>query len=145
MEGIRESDTFQTKRLGKFSEDSEVCRETGKKKRKYSSKSCNLLLKETETRLKALNIMKQRLKDEEQQGDMGDPVLLAMKQEVRVLGNALSMIASDPYYETIPMKYLQGMSDTDASTVLHCEVSTVWRNRGRLLMMLCIYLYGNME
>lgn len=155
-----EGTTFYTEQLAKQREQriekpaKKPVSNTGKKparKRKktkaqkaYEEESKGLL-RETETRLENLVILQQRLADEASFGDCDDPVLLAMKREVRLMENALRMTESDPYHKILAMKYMDGWKDEELALHFHCETSTIWRNRGRLMMMLCVYLYGSME
>lgn len=107
-------------------------------------KQDNIWMKEAEKRIKHLRILKKRLEDEESvPSGQEEEVLFAMRREVMTLENALKFTEDDPYGALLPMKYLDGMTDEEMAEKLHCQVSTVWRNRVRLMMMLTIYLYGN--
>jgi DNA-directed RNA polymerase specialized sigma24 family protein len=51
-------------------------------------------------------------------------------------------LTSDPYYRALEGKYFEQKSDDELAEELNCDVSTVWRNRGRLVTRLAIRLYG---
>ena len=39
-------------------------------------------------------------------------------------------------------KYIQRMNDEDIAEKIHCDPSTVWRNRKRLVQRVAVRLYG---
>ena len=65
--------------------------------------------------------------------------IAADEEEVRVVRLALSAISEDYYYPVVEGKYLQ---DDLIAEVLACDASTVRRNRGRLVRIVAIRLYG---
>lgn len=55
---------------------------------------------------------------------------------------ALRRLANDPYFVTVTGKYFEQMTDAAIADQIHCDITTVWRNRNRLLYRLTILLYG---
>lgn len=62
--------------------------------------------------------------------------------EVDMIEKALEIICSDPYYLTVKGKYFDGLDNESIAELLHCDATTVWRNRQRLIKNLAIRLYG---
>lgn len=63
-------------------------------------------------------------------------------EEVATIDNALKYIAGDEYAEVIPMLYFMGRTPEEIAEDLHCEKTTVFRNRKRLVNRLAVRLYG---
>ena len=68
--------------------------------------------------------------------------LAADEREVRKLQTALALIADDPYYLTVELRYFKGEHDTAIAKRLCCDPATVRRNRSRLVKRLALRLYG---
>lgn len=66
----------------------------------------------------------------------------ADEYEVRQVRRALRLVRKDPYYMTIECKYFKRMTDEESSRVLKCSISTLRRNRTRLLRQISDALYG---
>lgn len=62
--------------------------------------------------------------------------------EVRQIRRALRYVRDDPYYMSIEYKYFRNMTDEESSRAMKCSLSTVRRNRSRLLNRICDALYG---
>lgn len=62
--------------------------------------------------------------------------------EISQMERALRRIANDPYYVTVTGKYFEQMTDAAIADQIHCDTTTVWRNRNRLLCRLTILIYG---
>lgn len=62
--------------------------------------------------------------------------------EIATLDKALSSISGDSYYLSVKGKYLDNMDDETIAEAIHCDASTVRRNRGRLVRRLAVKLYG---
>lgn len=62
--------------------------------------------------------------------------------EISQMERALRRLANDPYYVTVTGKYFEQMTDAVIADQIHCDTTTVWRNRNRLLYRLAILLYG---
>ena len=106
--------------------------------------------KATEQRLYALPILREKLeRDRERLPTLGgvaradlEAAIAADADEVKVMENALAKCAGDPYYQTVTGRYVEGLDDAEIGRLIHCEVSTVWRNRKRLIQRISVYLYG---
>ena len=68
--------------------------------------------------------------------------IAANEYEIETVEKALSIVEKDPYYEIIPCIYFGGMSAEDTCGEVHCERSTVFRQRTRLVQRVAVYLYG---
>ena len=66
----------------------------------------------------------------------------ADEYEVRRVKRALRFIRDDPYYMIIECKYFRGMTEEATAKELSCSLSTVRRNRARLVNTLSDALYG---
>ena len=64
------------------------------------------------------------------------------KEELRVLDEALSYIANDQYYPVIEQHYFGGLDVEKIADQLGTSVSTVVRNKSRLVKTLALRLYG---
>lgn len=68
--------------------------------------------------------------------------IAADQYELDNMEKALAGIADDEYYLTVSGRYLQGLSNEQIAERIPCEISTVWRNRKRLVQQLAVLLYG---
>lgn len=68
--------------------------------------------------------------------------IAADEYEVEIIAGALRTIADDPYYAAVAGKFIEGRTDEDIAALIPCDPSTVRRNRGRLMRMLTVWLYG---
>lgn len=106
--------------------------------------------KATERRLYALPILREKLeRDRERLSKLDSAaradlktVIAADADEVETLEWALVNCAGDPYYQTVTGRYFEGLDDEQIGKLSHCDVSTVWRNRKRLVQRISVYLYG---
>lgn len=64
-----------------------------------------------------------------------------IKGFIKLIDNALGKIRTDNYFDIIRMKYFEGFTHEDISYELGCDVSTVNRNKTRLINILKIYLF----
>lgn len=64
------------------------------------------------------------------------------KYEIDVLHGALRTVQEDEYYPVIPGRYFKNLPDDAVADGLHCDTSTVWRNRKRLVQRMAVWLYG---
>lgn len=64
------------------------------------------------------------------------------ENEIREIDTALLAIQDDDYYPIIEMSFFQKKSEDEICNALHCANATVWRNKGRLIDILNIILYG---
>lgn len=65
----------------------------------------------------------------------------ADEYEIRKIRAALRKVRNDPYYMSIEYKYFSRKTDEEASRALKCSVSTLRRNRTRLLKEITNELY----
>lgn len=106
--------------------------------------------KATEKRLYALPILREKLeRDRERLPKLDgaartdlETAIAADADEVETLEWALVNCAGDPHYQTVTGRYFEGLDDEQIGELTHCEVSTVWRNRKRLVQRISVYLYG---
>ena len=73
---------------------------------------------------------------------MLESYIAADEYEVTHIRRALSAVRDDPYYMLLEYRYFRRMSDEEAGEKMGCSVSTVRRNRGRLLQTVTDVLYG---
>lgn len=66
----------------------------------------------------------------------------ADRAEVDEVETAMAYIGSDYYFPAVYDSYILGKSDAEIAEQLHCEDSTVRRNRGRLTRIIAVRLYG---
>ena len=64
------------------------------------------------------------------------------KYEIDALQGALRTVNEDEYYPVIPGRYFNNLPDDAVADELHCDTSTVWRNRKRLVQRMAVWLYG---
>lgn len=68
--------------------------------------------------------------------------IAADQDEVDEVTRALEVVSDDYYFLTVYDGYIEKKSDADIAEVLHCDESTVRRNRGRLTRIIAVRLYG---
>lgn len=61
---------------------------------------------------------------------------------VKEIDMALKEVQADPYFQIIPMTYFEGIPQDDVAQAVHCDRTTVWRNRKRLIRQISIVIYG---
>ena len=66
----------------------------------------------------------------------------ANEYEVSQIEKALSIIEADQYFIIVPCLYFNGMTAEETCIEAHCERSTVFRQRMRLVQRLAVFLYG---
>lgn len=62
--------------------------------------------------------------------------------DVKEVDIALDYIKDDPYFRVIPMTYFECKPQEIVADAVHCDKSTVWRNRKRLIRQMSLVLYG---
>lgn len=86
-----------------------------------------------------------RVDPEEMAAAMRDDLRAHMamdRQEVETIQKALKSLERDAYFVTVPARYFDGRADWEVAEELHCDDSTVRRNRARLVRILSIRLFG---
>ena len=68
--------------------------------------------------------------------------IAADEHEIEAIERALAAISDDPYYLAVTGKYIDHMTDEEIAGEIHCDATTVWRNRKRLVQRLAVRLYG---
>jgi len=68
--------------------------------------------------------------------------IAADETEIETIKKALKNIEDDNYYLAVKGKYIDGLSDDEIAKAVSCDPSTVRRNRGRLVRILAVWLYG---
>ena len=71
-----------------------------------------------------------------------EAAIAATSHELEALDKALASIRDDPYYLAVDGKNIQRMTDEEIAEQIHCDPSTVWRNRKRLVQRVAVRLYG---
>lgn len=49
---------------------------------------------------------------------------------------------TEPWIDTVKLKYFENMKDDEIAELLHCDKTTVWRNRSRIMNRLLTLWYG---
>lgn len=62
---------------------------------------------------------------------------------IEIIETALSKISNDPYFEIIKLKYFEGKTRESIAEELEVDVSTITRNKNRLINVLKIYMFSN--
>lgn len=65
------------------------------------------------------------------------------KYFIKVIDSALLKITDDPYYDLIVLLYFEGKSREEIAEYYACDISTVWRNKRRLINQLKIILFSD--
>ena len=91
---------------------------------------------ETERRLLAFPDVCLRLKNAD-----GIQALL-LTQEIRIIKSALFLISDDPYYKIISNYYFYGNTMRNSAFNVSCDISSIIRNKKRLLKIMAFRLYG---
>jgi len=71
-----------------------------------------------------------------------EATIAADEYEIERMEKALSIIADDEYAKTVTGRYIDGLTDDEIAEEIHCDSTTVWRNRKRLVQRLCVWFYG---
>ena len=105
---------------------------------------------ETVLRLKVAGLMKNTNKTPHQKTEdllrnyqaftmSGDPAAEKMIQRIEM---ALRVIKEDPYYDVIIMYYIEGKTREDIADLLNTSVTTVSRNKSRLISRISAVLFS---
>lgn len=62
---------------------------------------------------------------------------------IRIIDDAIDHLKDDPYFELIPLRYFENATMEDIAVHFECDVSTVRRNKNRLINRLQIYLFSD--
>lgn len=60
-----------------------------------------------------------------------------------IIDGALKMVEGDVYYDLIRLKYFEGWGREELANHFGCDVSTVTRNKNRLINTLRVYLFSD--
>lgn len=63
-------------------------------------------------------------------------------REVQDIEAALERIKDHEYFKIIPLIYFEGKSQKEIEEQLHCDRSTIWRNRKALVTRMSLIFYG---
>jgi hypothetical protein len=72
----------------------------------------------------------------------GKAKIAADQHEIDVINKALENIKNDTYYLVVKGRYFEHLSDEEIAKQIPCDASTVRHNRGRLVRILAVWLYG---
>ena len=104
----------------------------------------------TVLKLKVAGLMKDRIRSPMQKTEdllrhynsltvSGDPAAELMIARIE---SALQLIRDDPYYDVIPLYYITGLSREDIADHFNTSVTTISRNKTRLLRSLSAVLFS---
>ena len=62
---------------------------------------------------------------------------------IRIIDTAVDTLKDDPYYDLINLRYFKGYSTEDIAEHFDCDVTTVRRNKNRLINLLQIRLFSD--
>lgn len=65
------------------------------------------------------------------------------KNFIKIIDAAIEMLKDDPYYDLIQMKYFEGKPREDIADYYEVDVSTISRNKNRLVNLLQIRLFSD--
>ena len=65
------------------------------------------------------------------------------KNFINIIDDAIASLIDDPYYDLISMRYFEGCSREEIAEYFDCDVSTVNRNKNRLINLLQIRLFSD--
>ena len=110
----------------------------------------NKTVKETVLQLKIEGLMKDRIRSPQEKTEdllrnyqaltmSGDPAAEKMIQRIEM---ALRVIKEDPYYDVIIMYYIEGKTREDIADLLNTSVTTVSRNKSRLISRISAVLFS---
>jgi hypothetical protein len=72
------------------------------------------------------------------------------KKEIKEIDDTIEILSYqdknkqviEPWIDTVKLKYFECMRDDEIAELLHCDKTTVWRNRSRILSRLMTLWYG---
>lgn len=64
------------------------------------------------------------------------------EKEIVEIDIALQEIKNDEYFNIIPMKYIEKISNEEIAQELHCDMRTIGRHKSRLIKEISLGLYG---
>ena len=107
-------------------------------------------VKETVLQLKIEGLMKDLIRSPQEKTEdllrnyqaltmSGDPAAEKMIQRIEM---ALRVIKEDPYYDVIIMYYIEGKTREDIADLLNTSVTTVSRNKSRLISRISAVLFS---
>ena len=110
----------------------------------------NKTVKETVLQLKIEGLMKDLIRSPQEKTEdllrnyqaltmSGDPAAEKMIQRIEM---ALRVIKEDPYYDVIIMYYIEGKTREDIADLLNTSVTTVSRNKSRLISRISAVLFS---
>ena len=62
---------------------------------------------------------------------------------IRIIEDAIDVLKDDPYYDLIRLRYFEGCTREEIAEHFDCDVSTVNRNKNRLINLLQIRLFSD--
>jgi len=68
--------------------------------------------------------------------------IAADENEIATVKKALENIQDDQYYLVVKGRYFEGLTDEEIAKVIPCDTRTVRRQRGRLVRVVAVWLYG---
>lgn len=87
------------------------------------------------------NILSPHIISEKKTEGLKNQIAQGMRELSR-LDDAIKAVSGDFYGDIIKLKYIEGKTDEYIAEILNCDVSTVRRNRKRILKRMAVRLYG---
>ncbi len=69
--------------------------------------------------------------------------IIVTKRFINIVESALEKINQDPYYDIIRLKYFEEKSREEIADILYVDVSTVTRNKNRLVDLIKVNLFSD--
>lgn len=70
-------------------------------------------------------------------------IIIKTNEYIELIDAALEKVSNDPYFEIIKLKYLEDMTREDIACELGVDVSTITRNKNRLVNTIKIFLFSD--
>lgn len=83
------------------------------------------------------------LEKAEQKIEVIESSIVVTKRFISIIDGALDKIKDDPYYEVIKLKYFEEKSREEIAEIMCVDVSTITRNKNRLINALKINLFSD--
>ena len=63
--------------------------------------------------------------------------------EISIMTTAMETFRDDPFYLTVPGKYIDRITDDEIAAELDCSASNIWKQRLRLVKDISVLIYGS--
>jgi len=72
-----------------------------------------------------------------------ESLIIVTRKFIAIIDSALQKISDDPYYKIIDLKYFNERSREEIAEIMNVDVSTITRNKNRLINVLKITLFSD--